>query len=49
MVEVLNGLKGCKCCEEAKKAFILINRASFKNVSVMCNWCWKIWSAKKVD
>lgn len=35
--------KGCKNCEEAKKAFILVNKVGFKNISIMCNYCETIW------
>lgn len=34
---------GCKKCEEAKKAFILLNKVGFTNISVMCNYCEAIW------
>ena len=35
--------KGCGKCEEVQKAFIILNRAGIKNVSVMCEYCESIW------
>ena len=41
--------KVCAKCEEAKMAFITLNRAGIKNVSVMCNYCESIWKLEGDD
>ena len=35
--------EGCKNCENAKKAFILINKIGLLGVSTICNHCETIW------
>jgi len=39
----------CKKCEEAKKAFLLLHKAGFTDVSAICNKCGTIWTIKKGD
>lgn len=34
------------CCSEAKKAFILLDKLNFNNVSVMCKTCERILISK---
>ena len=38
---------GCDKCDEAKKAFVLLDKVGFENVSVMCNHCNVIWMLNK--